>query len=63
MPRYTDADVSVRGGGPAQVHKIDRLCVYLADCNDGQRHLPPTLDCRHMISILASEAVDRTPRT
>ena len=31
-PRYLDAEVSVRADGPAQVHKLDRLFVYLAGC-------------------------------
>ena len=41
-PRYLDAEISVCPDSPAQVHKLDRLFVYLAGCIDGERHLPPT---------------------
>ena len=57
-PRYLDAKVSVRADGPAQVHQLVHLFVYLAGCIDGERHLPAaSLFCRHIISVLISEIV------
>ena len=39
-PRYFNANVSVCGDIPVQVHKIGCLFVYLAGCIDCERHFP-----------------------
>ena len=52
-----DIDIPICADCPTKVHKLVRVCAHLAGSGDGEGHLPPpSLVCRHIISVLDSEA-------
>ena len=51
------SEVLISADSPARVLELDRLCVHLASCSNGERHVPPPFVRRHMISVMASDIV------